>query len=110
MKLTDRNFVNLTHNICNTRVYNIHGALFSYTATRDSLVPYESNSIYDTCKHIMEQIQEGDSGPVNLMFGYVKGSLSKNKQKKLKKMLSEQKNGDVDVNMTTLSKWITLLL
>ena len=97
------NFLNVVHNINNTRLYRMENELFCYTATRSEIQPYATTSIRDMAKYLLEKVSD-EQCEVNLMFGYAKNSLSKNKQKKLKALL---KCSDLDMN--TFIRWVSLL-
>ena len=103
--MTDNlNYINLTHNINNTRIYKMDKEFFAYTATQKNILAYSTLFVNEMAQHILEKIQD-ENCEVNLMFGHKKGSLSKNKQKKLKNLLKED-----EVNIQTLKRWVSMLL
>jgi hypothetical protein len=99
----DSNYINLVHGFSNTRVYKIEHEYFCYTANRTAILPYATKSIRNMANYLFDKLDD-EKIQVELMFGYEKGSLSKIKQKKLKKLL---KSSDVDID--TLIKWVTML-
>lgn len=104
--LTNLNFLNIAYNVDNVRIYKFDGNLYCYNATRDGLEPFYTKSIYDMVTHIFNLVKDCN-GTANLNFGYAKGSLTKNKSKKLAGLLKE---GSQDCDFNLLSRWITLLV
>jgi len=100
------NYINLVHNINNTRVYKIGKEFFSNTATQKEIVCFTSLTVIEMSKHLLEKVSN-ENCQVELMFGYAKGSLSKNKFKKLKQLL---KQGQSDVDLESIVKWVSLLI
>lgn len=104
--LTNLNFLNIAYNVDNVRIYKFDGNLYCYNATRDGLEPFYTKSIYDMVTHIFNLVKDCN-GIANLNFGYAKGSLTKNKSKKLKALLDA---GSQTCDFSLLSRWITLLI
>ena len=104
-ELRNLNFINFMHGTCCTRVYKLKNSIYSYTVTREELQPYETTSIRNMAEYLDETIN-GSWGLVDLQFGYARGSLTKNKRKKLSKLLEEQ--GQIDTDR--MIRWITLLI
>ena len=103
--MTDHlNFINLVHGINNTRVYKIEKEFFSYTATQSEILAYSTRTISEMAEYLLKKVSD-ENCQVNLMFGYAKGSLSKNKKKKLNDLLKEE-----NVELKIFIRWITLLL
>ena len=95
----------MAHGISNTRIYRIENEFYCYTVDREGIKPYGTTILKEIAEHLDEVINR-DWGIVNLHFCYMRGSLSKNKRKKMNTLLDQQ--GIVDT--PTLTKWITLLL
>lgn len=107
MTITDQlNYINLVHGINNTRLYKIEKEFFSYTATRKEILVFTALTVNEMGKHLVEKISD-EPIQVELMFGYAKGSLSKNKAKKLKQLLNQ---GKTDCDLESMLKWVSLLL
>jgi hypothetical protein len=101
-----KNFVNLVHGISNTRVYKIKREIFCYTATQKEIQAYSTTSVQEMAIYLLEKTND-ENCSLDLMFGYCLGSLSKMKMKKLNLLL---KQGATDVNVETISRWVSLLL
>ena len=100
------NYINLVHNISNTRVYKIGNEFFCNTATQKEIVCFTSLTVLEMSKYLLEKVSN-ENCQVELMFAYAKGSLSKNKFKKLKQLL---KQGQSDVDLESIVKWVSLLI
>ena len=106
MTLKNKSYINIVYDTSNIRIYKIDGFLYSYTATIYDIIPFYTKSIFDMTTHVFNLIKDCD-GIANLHFGYCKGSLSKNKAKKLSMLLKE---GSQDCDFALLSRWVTLLV
>ena len=105
--MTDqKNFLNLVHNIDNTRVYKIDDEFFCFTATLTEIIPFSSKKVSTMANHLLYKVSD-ENCQVELFFGYAEGSLSKNRKKKLNHLL---KNGKTDVDFKNISKWVSLLI
>ena len=80
------NYINLVHGIDNTRVYRLdakatqdssHNEFFCYTATRSEITPFYTVTAKKMAEHLIKVV-ENEPCQVELMFGYKRGSLSKN--------------------------------
>lgn len=100
------NYINLVHNINNTRVYRIGKEFFSNTSTQKEIVCFSSLTVLEMSKYLLEKVSD-ENCQVELMFGYARGSLSKKKFKKLKQLLNQ---GQSDVNLESIVKWVSLLI
>jgi len=105
MDLVGLDFINIAHGINNTRVYRTKGEFFCYTATVDELLPFSTIKAVNMACHLYKMIKDS-WGEVNLCLNYKKGSYSKKKMKKLKKLLGEE----IDISEVELLKWVTLLM
>ena len=106
MTLKNNSYINIVYDTSNIRIYKVDGYLYSYTATIYDIIPFYTKSIFDMTTHVFNLIKDCD-GIANLHFGYCKGSLSKNKAKKLSMLLKE---GSQDCDFALLSRWVTLLV
>ena len=97
--MNDVNFVNLAHGV------NNQNSFFCSTVTRDEIQPFSTTKVFNMAKHVVGKIN--CTSDVNLNFGYAKGSLSKNKKKKLNILLRDH---DQHVDLTTMIKWVSLLI
>ena len=103
--MTDNlNYINLVHDISNTRVYKINNELFAYTAGRFSIVPFSTTSIHDMAEYLLKAVSD-ENIQVELMFGYKKGSISKKTKTKMNSLMGIQ-----EINLQLFIKYITLLL
>jgi hypothetical protein len=101
-----KNFINLVHGCDNTRVYKMDNDLFCFTAGLTEIIPFKTKTLAKMVKYLLEKISN-EQCQVEIMFGYAQGSLSKNRKKKLNKLL---RHGQGDVNYKNLSVWISLLI
>ena len=103
--MTDNlNYINLVHGISNTRIYKMDNELFSYTASRFSIVPFSTTSIHDMAEYLLKSVSD-ENIQVELMFGYKKGSISKKTKTKMNSLMGIQ-----EINLQLFIKYITLLL
>lgn len=98
-------FINFSHGIDNTRLYKIDDELYCSTVTREAIKPFVTTGIKEMAEYL-DNVINGGWGIVNLNFCYPRGFLTKNKQKKLRKLLEEQ--GQVETQR--LIRYITLLV
>jgi hypothetical protein len=103
---SQKNYVNLVHGICNTRIYKIENEFYTYTVSREQITPFTSTKINEIVNVVLKKLED-EPIQVELMFGYKAGSLSRNKKRKLKLLLS---NGLVDVDFKNISLWVSLLI
>jgi hypothetical protein len=106
MTFKNNSYVNIVYDTSNIRIYKVDGHLYAYTATVEEIIPFYTKSIYDMTTHVFDLVKDCE-GIANLHFGYAKGSLSKNKSKKLAMLLNQ---GSQDCDFSLLSRWITLLV
>ena len=102
----NKSYINIVFDTSNIRIYKVEGHLYTYTTTIEDITPFYTKSIYDMVTHIFNLIKDCE-GIANLHYGYAKGSLTKNKKKKLAGLLKE---GSQDCDFNLLSRWITLLV
>jgi hypothetical protein len=103
--MTDNlNYINLVHGISNTRVYKIDNELFSYTASRFSIVPFSTTSIHDMAEYLLKAVSN-ENIQVELLFAFKKGSISKKTKTKMNSLMGIQ-----EINLQLFIKYITLLL
>lgn len=105
MTLSHKNHINLIYGTNIARVYYYQNELYVMIITLEQIEPFGTTKIQDMAQHLLKAID--NSPTVDLSFNHAKGSLSKNKQKKLKQLLQLQ---NVDVDEKILSRWLALLL
>ena len=96
-------FININHDILVSRIYKKNNMLFCITASLDQLMPLGTDSIYEMSKYIMGLLESCKS-PINLLFGYPEGSLTKKQKQKLDGLLRE-----TEIDQKVLIRYITLL-
>jgi len=77
--------------------------LFCISAFLDEMIPLGSDSIYEMSKYVMGLLEPCKS-PINLLFGYPEGSLTKKQKNKLEALLRER-----EIDQKVLIRYITLL-
>jgi hypothetical protein len=101
----NKNYVNLTHGFSNTRIYKMDSEFFSYTCGRTSIIPFTSLTAKEMAEHIHKTILD-EVCQVELLFVYMRGTMNKNKLKKMNALIKEEK----DVSLMAVMKWVSLLL
>ena len=96
-------FININHDILVSRIYKKDNMLFCMTASLDQLMPLGTDSIYEMSKYVMGLLEKCKS-PVNLLFGFPEGSLTKKQKNKLEGLLREK-----EIDQKVLIRYITLL-
>jgi hypothetical protein len=106
MSLSNLDFINIAHSIDNTRIYRMEGKFFCYTATITEIIPFSCLTVVEMAEHIMKMI-ESSWGDISLYLAYKQNSYNKRKMKKLNNLLKE---GDVDISVESIKKWIVFLI
>ena len=96
-------FIHINHDIIVSRIYKKDKMLFCMTACLDEMIPLGSDSIFEMSKYVMGLLQKCKS-PINLLFGYPEGSLTKKQKNKLDGLLREK-----EIDQKVLIRYITLL-
>ena len=96
-------FIHINHDIIVSRIYKKDKMLFCMTACLDEMIPLGSDSIYEMSKYVMGLLEPCKS-PINLLFGYPEGSLTKKQKNKLEALLRER-----EIDQKVLIRYITLL-
>jgi hypothetical protein len=105
MTMTDSAYINIAHGIDNTRIYREAGVFFSYTATRDAIMPFSDKRAQRMAQHIMVMV-EGNKGEANLTLGYP-DTWSRRKKSRVNSLIM---TGITDFDVKHLMPWLCLLL
>ena len=106
MTLSQKNNVNLMYGCDVARIYYHQNEFYAMIITMHEIVPFAKKKVGSMAEHLMEKI--GKNPTVDLSFNHARGSLNKNKQKKLKQLLNDSQN--VDTTKQLLTRWLLLLL
>ena len=96
-------FIHINHDIIVSRIYKKDRMLFCMTACLDQMIPLGSDSIFEMSKYVMSLLEPCKS-PINLLFGYPEGSLTKKQKNKLDGLIRER-----EIDQKVLIRYITLL-
>ena len=106
MTFSQKNNVNLMFGCDVARIYYHQNEFYAMLITMEEIAPFATKKVGLMAAHLIEKI--GKSPTVDLSFNHARGSLSKNKQKKLKILLNDSQN--VDTTKQLLTRWLLLLL
>ena len=105
MTFAEKNNINLMFGCDVARVYYHENEFYVMMITMESITPYASNQACVMAEYLLKHM--GNSPTVDLSFNHARGSLSKNKKKKLNALLQLQ---NVDTTKEVLIRWLLLLL
>ena len=102
----DQPYINIAHGCDNTRIYRQEpeGEFFSYTATRESIIPKACRSASEMAQHVV-QMTAGTQCEANLTFAYPT-TLSRKKKSKLSALMQR---GITDFDVDHVVPWLMLL-
>jgi hypothetical protein len=80
---------------------------FCYTSTRQEIKVFSSKTVLEMSRHLYKTVLD-ENCQVELLFAYARGSISKNKKKKLNQLLKEKQLPDV--SLESILKWVSMLL
>ena len=106
MTLSDQPYINIAHGCDNTRIYRQEpeGEFFSYTATRENIIPKACRSAREMAEHVV-QMAAGTQCEANLTFAYPT-TLSRKKKSKLSALMQR---GITDFDVDHVVPWLMLL-
>ena len=107
MSLSQKNNLNLLYDCNVARVYYHENEFYAMIITKTAITPFATKKVGEMAENLMKAVKNCPT-PIDLRFNHAKGSLSKNKNRKLKQLLFESQN--VDTTKQLLIKWLLLLL